>query len=95
MQTTLVNCAGVLAGGAFGTPACNLDNFMFNFNTNTKVFSPLLFCLWFSLTGVKVVFEMMHHATPHLKAAGKDKNPSIVNISSVNGTISFPGVSVP
>eukprot|EP00301_Raphidiophrys_heterophryoidea_P014633 c23067_g1_i1.p1 GENE.c23067_g1_i1~~c23067_g1_i1.p1 ORF type:complete len:272 (+),score=73.93 c23067_g1_i1:24-818(+) len=34
--TSLVCCAGVLKGGAFGSEACNLDNFMYNFNTNTK-----------------------------------------------------------
>eukprot|EP01083_Nonionella_stella_P314370 1132260_1 len=34
--TTLVNCAGILKGGAFGSEKCNLDNFMDNFNINTK-----------------------------------------------------------
>eukprot|EP00928_Gymnodinium_smaydae_P043645 TRINITY_DN29200_c0_g1_i1.p1 TRINITY_DN29200_c0_g1~~TRINITY_DN29200_c0_g1_i1.p1 ORF type:complete len:260 (+),score=72.10 TRINITY_DN29200_c0_g1_i1:100-879(+) len=32
----LVNVAGVLQGGAFGTPACNTDNLLYNFNANTK-----------------------------------------------------------
>ena len=31
-----VNNAGVLKGAAFGSPECNLDNFMFNFVGNTK-----------------------------------------------------------
>ena len=34
--TTLVNCAGVLQGGAFGSAACTLENFLFNMNGNTK-----------------------------------------------------------
>ena len=34
--TSLVNCAGVLGGGAMGTPACNLANFDFNFNVNVR-----------------------------------------------------------
>jgi NAD(P)-dependent dehydrogenase (short-subunit alcohol dehydrogenase family) len=37
--TTVVNCAGVLQGGAFGTPACNLDNFDFNFGINVRAVS--------------------------------------------------------
>jgi len=74
--TTLVNCAGALKGGAFGTDACNLENFMFNFNSNTKT-----------------VFEMMQHVIPHLRKSGVASGPSIVNISSVNGQMSFPGVA--
>jgi NAD(P)-dependent dehydrogenase (short-subunit alcohol dehydrogenase family) len=31
------------------------------------------------------VFEMMQHSVPHLKTAGKDAGPSILNVSSVNG----------
>lgn len=81
---TLVNCAGVLQGGAFGTEACSLDNFMFNFNANTKA-----------------VFEVMQHATPHLKGAfarrkeaGEEQDPSaIVNVTSVNGIHPFGGVA--
>uniref|UniRef100_A0A6B2LEH2 Uncharacterized protein n=1 Tax=Arcella intermedia TaxID=1963864 RepID=A0A6B2LEH2_9EUKA len=72
--TTLVNCAGAVRGGAFGTDACNLENFEYNFNSNTKS-----------------VFEMMVHAIPHLKEA-KGRNPSIVNVSSVNGLVSFATV---
>jgi NAD(P)-dependent dehydrogenase (short-subunit alcohol dehydrogenase family) len=34
--TTLVNNAGVLAGGAMGTPACTMENFDYNFNANTR-----------------------------------------------------------
>eukprot|EP00658_Telonema_sp_P-2_P019276 TRINITY_DN17594_c0_g1_i4.p1 TRINITY_DN17594_c0_g1~~TRINITY_DN17594_c0_g1_i4.p1 ORF type:complete len:260 (-),score=44.34 TRINITY_DN17594_c0_g1_i4:358-1137(-) len=34
--STLVNCAGVLHGGTFGTPACNLENFKLNFGCNTQ-----------------------------------------------------------
>eukprot|EP00052_Salpingoeca_macrocollata_P012802 m.99975 g.99975 ORF g.99975 m.99975 type:complete len:261 (-) comp18639_c1_seq5:61-843(-) len=34
--TTLVNSAGVLKGGAFGSEACNLDNFKFNFAGNVQ-----------------------------------------------------------
>jgi NADP-dependent 3-hydroxy acid dehydrogenase YdfG len=76
-QTTLVNCAGVLEGGAFGSEACNMNNFMKNFNTNTKV-----------------VFEMMHSVVPLLRAAGVASNPSIVNVSSINGLVSFPGEKI-
>ena len=72
--TTLVNCAGVLRGGAFGTEACNLDNFLFNITSNTQT-----------------VFEMMEHATPHLKTAGLERGAAILNISSVNGKQSFGG----
>ena len=74
--TTVVNCAGVLKGGAFGSEACTVDNLMFNFNNNTKS-----------------TFEVMQHAVPHMKAAGKDCGPSIVNVSSVNGLVSFGGVA--
>merc|ERR1740139_564038 len=34
--TTLVNCAGVLQGGAFGAETTNLSNYEHNFNGNTK-----------------------------------------------------------
>eukprot|EP00755_Sulcionema_specki_P022042 Sspe_Gene.75553::Locus_47197_Transcript_1_1_Confidence_1.000_Length_886::g.75553::m.75553 len=74
--TTLVNCAGVLHGAPFGTPGCNLENLMVNFNINTKA-----------------VFEMMHFAVPHLISAGKGSNPSIVNVTSVNGIQSFGGTA--
>ena len=37
---------------------------------------------------VQAPFEIMTHSIPHLRAA-KDKNPSIVNVSSVNGKQSF------
>ena len=73
--TTLVNCAGVLQPGAFGTEGCTLANFEHNFAGNTRS-----------------VFEMMIHAIPHLKAAGGEANPSITNVSSVNGLQSFGGV---
>lgn len=74
--TTLVNCAGVLKGGAMGSAACDLKNFMFNFEANTKA-----------------VFEMMQHSIPHLRASGKAANPSIVNVSSINGKHSFAGTA--
>lgn len=73
--TTLINCAGVLKPGAFGSDACTLENFEHNFAGNTRS-----------------VFEMMVHAIPHLKEAGAEANPSILNISSVNGIQSFGGV---
>ena len=38
-------------------------------------------------------FEMIVHSIPHLKAAGVDAGPSIVNVSSVNGLVSFGGVA--
>jgi len=41
--TTLINCAGVLQGGQFGTEKCDLDNFMFNFNANTKTIFESMF----------------------------------------------------
>jgi len=72
--TTLINCAGVLKGGAFGSPNVDLNNFLFNFKANTQA-----------------VFECMHHAVPHLRTAGKEVNPSIINVSSVNGKQSFGG----
>jgi NAD(P)-dependent dehydrogenase (short-subunit alcohol dehydrogenase family) len=34
--TTLVNCAGVLVSGAFGSAACTLASFDANFNANTR-----------------------------------------------------------
>eukprot|EP00043_Microstomoeca_roanoka_P011883 m.112380 g.112380 ORF g.112380 m.112380 type:complete len:146 (-) comp15325_c2_seq1:283-720(-) len=34
---------------------------------------------------------MMQHAVPHLKAAGLQTNPAIVNVTSVNGKQSFAG----
>ena len=34
--TTLINCAGVLQPGAFGSDACNLANFEHNFAGNTR-----------------------------------------------------------
>jgi len=73
--TSLVNCAGVLKTGAFGSDTLNLENFMINFNGNTKT-----------------VFEMMLHAIPFLKKAGVTACPSIVNVSSINGLVSFAGV---
>lgn len=72
--TTLVNCAGVLKGGAFGSANVDLDNFLFNFRANTQA-----------------VFECMHHAVPHLRSVDKGLNPSIINVSSVNGKQSFGG----
>jgi len=74
--TTLINCVGVQRGGAFGTPECNLENFLYNFQGNTQP-----------------VFETMNAAVPFLIEAGREANPSIVNISSVGGMPqSFPGV---
>lgn len=70
--TTLINCAGVLRGGAFGK--IDLENFMYNLKANT--IAP---------------FEMMEHATSHLKKSGRVKGPCIVNVSSVNGKQSFAG----
>jgi len=74
--TTLVNCAGVLKIGAFGTDACSLENYEHNFNGNTKT-----------------VFEMMMNAIPHLKQSGPLAGPSIINVSSVNGMVSFGNVA--
>jgi len=34
-------------------------------------------------------FEMMTHAIPHMQKAGREKGPSIINVSSVNGKQSF------
>ncbi len=34
--TTLVNCAGVLKGGALGAPQTNLDNFLYNMKGNCQ-----------------------------------------------------------
>lgn len=46
--TSLVNCAGVLGGGAMGTPACNLANFDFNFNVNVRAaFEAMTLCIPF------------------------------------------------
>lgn len=73
--TTLVNCAGVLRPGAFGSDACTLENYEHNFAGNTRS-----------------LFEMMVHSIPHLKKAGAEANPSIINVSSVNGLQSFGGV---
>eukprot|EP01043_Picozoa_sp_COSAG02_P052442 COSAG02_NODE_5650_length_4150_cov_1.949148_4_plen_229_part_00 len=77
--TSLVNCAGVLQGGAFGAdPAAggaSLENFDYNFTANTRA-----------------PFEMMVHATPHLIKAGVESGPSIIAISSVNGKQSFAGL---
>ena len=42
---------------------------------------------------VQNAFEMMEHAIPHLKAAGVEAGPCIVNVSSVNGLQSFGGVA--
>lgn len=39
----------------------------------------------------RAVFEMMQHSIPHLKEAGSECNPSIINITSVNGKQSFGG----
>lgn len=72
--TTLINCAGVLQGGAFGSPQCDLNNYKFNFAIN-----------------VQSVFEMMEHSIPYLKKNSVSDNPSILNISSVNGLMSFAG----
>eukprot|EP00730_Choanoeca_flexa_P000746 TRINITY_DN10321_c0_g2_i4.p2 TRINITY_DN10321_c0_g2~~TRINITY_DN10321_c0_g2_i4.p2 ORF type:complete len:290 (+),score=46.78 TRINITY_DN10321_c0_g2_i4:1724-2593(+) len=33
----LVNCAGILKGGAMGTPACDMENYNANFTINTRV----------------------------------------------------------
>ncbi|EDQ92667.1 uncharacterized protein MONBRDRAFT_17381 [Monosiga brevicollis MX1] len=69
----LVNCAGVLKGGAVGSPQFNLQNYQDNFAINTQV-----------------VFEMMQHAVPHLKAtAPGTAGSSIINVTSVNAKQSF------
>lgn len=70
-----MNNAGCLKAAAMGSDACNLDNFMFHLNGNTKC-----------------TFEMMEHSIPELKKAGKDALPSIINVSSINGLVSFGGV---
>lgn len=38
----MVNCAGILKAGAFGSEKCNLQNFMDNFNVNTKAVFQLM-----------------------------------------------------
>ena len=74
---TLVNCAGILKGGTFGTDACNVDNLMANFNTNTKgPFELMSYCV----PAMK-------------KAREEGGKPSIVTVSSVNGVMSFGGVA--
>jgi NAD(P)-dependent dehydrogenase (short-subunit alcohol dehydrogenase family) len=44
-------------------------------------------------TNTRALFEMMITAIPHLKKAGVQANPSIVNVSSVTGVMSFGGVA--
>jgi NAD(P)-dependent dehydrogenase (short-subunit alcohol dehydrogenase family) len=76
--TTLVNCAGVLKGGAFGSDACNLDNFLYNFNGNTK----------------SVFEMMQHAIPHlKIAGAANAGGASIINVSSVNGVQSFGGVA--
>jgi NAD(P)-dependent dehydrogenase (short-subunit alcohol dehydrogenase family) len=73
--TTVVNAAGGLQVGAMGD--VGLDNYQYNMRLNTQA-----------------PFEIMTSAVPYLKATssvGKDINPSIVSVSSVNGKQSFPG----
>jgi NAD(P)-dependent dehydrogenase (short-subunit alcohol dehydrogenase family) len=78
--TTLVNCAGVLKPGAFGATAPAPAAALADFDHNFA-------------GNTRSVFELMVHATPHLKAAGADAGPAIVNVSSVNGLQSFGGVA--
>jgi NAD(P)-dependent dehydrogenase (short-subunit alcohol dehydrogenase family) len=76
-MSTLINCAGVLRGGAFGTAGCNLENFKYNFAANTQaVFEMMEHCIPHLQT-------FMHDG-----GAGA----SIVNVSSVNAKQSFAGV---
>ena len=74
--TTLVNCAGVLRGGAFGTDACTLENFLFNFNGNTRTVFEMM---QHAIPHLKVAGE----ANPG--------GAAIINVSSVNGVQSFGG----
>jgi NAD(P)-dependent dehydrogenase (short-subunit alcohol dehydrogenase family) len=75
--TTLVNNAGVLKGGAFGTDACNLENFDHNFKANTR--APF-----------ELMTLAIPHLIEAGKTAGPIM--SIVAISSVNGLQSFAGL---
>jgi len=77
--TTVVNCAGVLVPGGIGVEAGRVAS-MEDFQSNFAV-------------NTQGVFEMMVESVPHLKAAGVDAGPSIVNVSSVNGLQSFGGVA--
>lgn len=77
--TTLVNCAGVLQGGAFGSEACNLENFKFNFNHNT-------------LTVFEMMEHAIPHLKQAAASANDEmprKTTAIVNVSSTNGKQSF------
>lgn len=79
--TTLVNCAGVLQGGAFGTDACNLDNFQYNFNGNTR-------------SVFEMMQHTIPHLREAARGGSEDASPcrrdiSITNISSVNGKQAF------
>eukprot|EP01065_Artemidia_motanka_P021455 TRINITY_DN2566_c0_g1_i1.p2 TRINITY_DN2566_c0_g1~~TRINITY_DN2566_c0_g1_i1.p2 ORF type:complete len:283 (+),score=104.06 TRINITY_DN2566_c0_g1_i1:64-849(+) len=76
--TTVVNCAGVLYGGAVGgkAPAEAMETYHKNFSANTSA-----------------LYEMMEYTIPHLRKAGKDAGASIVNVTSVNGQQSFGGTA--
>ena len=78
--TTVVNAAGVLQGGAVGSPSTYLANYEFNMKINTQVPFEII----------------MHAVPYLKKACESSSSPgrctaSIVNISSVNGKQSFAG----
>lgn len=86
--STVVNCAGVLKGGALGTEACDdVENLMVNLRANT--IAP---------------FEVLQHSSKYLKeyagagAGGEKKRKraaeaAVVNVSSVNGLQAFQGTA--
>ncbi|KAJ9454795.1 3-oxoacyl-[acyl-carrier-protein] reductase FabG [Diplonema papillatum] len=76
-MTTLINVAGILKGGAFGSPACTVDNFMDNFNANTK----------------SVFEMMTHAVPHLKETKQKGGAPAIVNVGSVNGVHPFQGTA--
>lgn len=75
--TTVVNCAGVLKGGATGSDGA-LDTFEFNFAANTRAVNEVMH---YALPHLKAAFK-----------ADKDCSPSVVNVTSICGLQSFAGV---
>eukprot|EP00461_Guttulinopsis_vulgaris_P007712 UN07762 len=76
--TGLVNAAGVLKGGAFGT--ANLDNFMFNFQNNTQ-------SVW-SMMEHSIPY-LKQYTSSTTEGDDNKAGATIINISSVNGLQSF------
>lgn len=73
--TTLVNNAGVLSGGAMGSPSVGMENYDFNMNTNTRAPFEM----------------MIHAIPFLKATAKDGLGASVVNVSSVNGKQAFPG----